>query len=215
LVVRASLGFIGEGTLTDAQRQDLAAATEAERSAAALIKKLLMLGRHDAPAFEQSDINQVVSDFLRLLERIIPANIQTDFLAGAGLPRLRIDPRQVEQVLMNLMLNARDAMPNGGRLTLETQQVVVDGDYRRAHPWAKAGRYVLITIADTGCGMPPQVVERVFEPFFSTKPMGEGTGLGLAVSWGIVHRHGGMIHCYSEVGVGTSFKIYLPAGEQP
>ena len=214
LVIRASLGFIGEGPLTDAQRQDLAAAMEAERSASLLIKKLLMLGRHDTPSFEQADINQVLSDFLRLLERVIPASIQADFLAGAGLPRLRIDPRQVEQVLMNLALNARDAMPNGGRLTLETQQVVVNGDYRRAHPWATAGRYVLLTVADTGCGMPPEVVERIFEPFFTTKPMGEGTGLGLAVSWGIVHRHGGLIHCYSEVGVGTSFKIYLPAGEQ-
>jgi signal transduction histidine kinase/ActR/RegA family two-component response regulator len=214
LVIHASLGFLAEGPLTDAQRRDLAAAVDAERSATALIKKLLTLGRHDAPAFEQAEINQVVSDFLRLLERVIPASIQTDFLAGAGLPRLRIDPRQVEQVLMNLVLNARDAMPNGGRLTLETQQVVVNGDYRRAHPWANAGRYVLLTIADSGYGMPPDVVERVFEPFFTTKPVGEGTGLGLAVSWGIVHRHGGMIHCYSEVGVGTSFKIYLPAGEQ-
>ena len=115
---------------------------------------------------------------------------------------------------MNVALNARDAMPNGGRLTLETQQVVVNGEYLRAHPWAKPGRYVLLTVADTGCGMPPDVVERVFEPFFTTKPMGEGTGLGLAVSWGVVHRHGGMMHCYSEIGVGTSFKIYLPAGEQ-
>ncbi len=214
LVIRASLGFLGEGPLTEGQRQDLAAAVDAEQSAAALIKKLLMLGRHDAPVFEQGDINQVVRDFLRLIERVIPASIQTDFLPGAGLPRLPIDPRQVEQVLMNLVINARDAMPNGGRLTLETQLIVVNGDYRRAHPWAKAGRYVLLTIADTGHGMPPDVVERVFEPFFTTKPVGEGTGLGLAVSWGIVHRHGGMIHCYSEVGVGTSFKIYLPAGEQ-
>ncbi|HMI89193.1 MAG TPA: ATP-binding protein [Polyangiaceae bacterium] len=214
LVIRASLGFIGEGPLIDAQRGDLAAAQDAERSATALIKKLLMLGRHDAPAFEQADINQVVGDFLRVLERVIPATIQMDFLPGAGLPRLTIDPRQLEQVLMNLVLNGRDAMPNGGRLSLETQQVVVNGEYRRAHPWANAGRYVLLTIADSGCGMPPAVVERVFEPFFTTKPMGEGTGLGLAISWGIVHRHGGMIHCYSEVGVGTSFKIYLPAGEQ-
>ena len=214
LVIRVSLGFIGEGPLTDVQRQDLAAAVNAERSATALIKKLLMLGRQDAPAFENADVNQMVRDSLRLLERVLPANIQTHFVAGAGLPRLRVDLRQLEQVLMNLALNARDAMPNGGRLTIETQQVVINGEYRRAHPWANPGRYVLLTIADTGYGMPPEVVERVFEPFFTTKPMGEGTGLGLAVSWGIVHRHGGMIHCYSEVEVGTSFKIYLPAGEQ-
>jgi two-component system cell cycle sensor histidine kinase/response regulator CckA len=156
----------------------------------------------------------VVQDFLRILERVIPAHIQTDFVAGTGLPKLQIDPHQLEQVLMNLALNSRDAMPNGGRLTIETQQVVVNRDYRRAHPWAKAGRYILLTVADTGTGMPAHVVERVFEPFFTTKPKGEGTGLGLAVTWGIVQQHSGMVHCYSEVGIGTSFKIYLPAAEQ-
>jgi len=156
----------------------------------------------------------VVQAFLRLLERVIPANVQTDLVAGAGLPKVRIDPHQLEQVLMNLALNARDAMPKGGRLSIETQEVVINGDYRRAHPWAKAGRYVLVSVTDTGTGMPPEVVERVFEPFFTTKSQAEGTGLGLAVTWGIVQQHGGMVHCYSEVGVGTSFKIYLPAAEQ-
>jgi signal transduction histidine kinase/CheY-like chemotaxis protein len=213
-VIRASVGFIAAGPLTDAQRSDLALVSDAERSATELTRKLLMLGRQEAPTFESCDLNGVVRDFLRLLERVIPAHVHTDFLAGAGLPRLRIDPHQLEQVLMNLALNARDAMPAGGRLTFETQQVVVNGDYRRAHPWAKPGRYVLLTVADTGTGMPPEVVERVFEPFFTTKPKGEGTGLGLAVTWGIVNQHGGMVHCYSEEGVGTSFKIYLPAAEQ-
>jgi signal transduction histidine kinase/CheY-like chemotaxis protein len=212
-VIRASVGFIGDGPLTESQRDDLALIADAEQSATHLTKKLLMLGHQEPPTFESADLNRVVREFLRLLERVIPASIQRDFVEAAALPKLRVDPRQLEQVLMNLALNARDAMPNGGRLTIETQQVVVNGEYRRAHPWAKPGRYVLLTVSDTGTGMPPEVVARVFEPFFTTKPKGEGTGLGLSVTWGIVQQHGGMVNCYSEVGVGTTFKIYLPAAE--
>jgi signal transduction histidine kinase len=212
-VIRASVGFIGEGQLTPSQRDDLALIADAERSATHLTKRLLMLGHQEAPTFESADLNGVIREFLRLLERVMPASIQRDFVEGVRLPKLRIDPRQLEQVLMNLALNARDAMPAGGRLTLETRQVVVNGDYRRAHPWAKPGRYVLLTVTDTGTGMPPEVVARAFEPFFTTKPKGEGTGLGLSVTWGIVQQHGGMVNCYSEVGVGTTFKIYLPAAE--
>jgi signal transduction histidine kinase len=213
-VIRASVGFIAEGPLTGEQRNDLEVITDAERSASQLTKRLLMLGRHEPPAFENVDINTAVREFLRLFERVAPAHIRTDFVAGDGLPRLRIDPHQLGQVLMNLALNARDAMPNGGRLTLETQVVAVDDGYHRAHPWAKTGRYLLLTVSDTGTGMPPDVVDRVFEPFFTTKPTGEGTGLGLAVIWGIVQQHGGQIQCRSEVGVGTSFEVYLPVTEQ-
>jgi signal transduction histidine kinase len=213
-VIRAGVSFLAKPDLTHEQRADLTLVADAERSATQLTRKLLMLGRQEPPAFESADLNGVVRDFLRLLERVIPANIRTDFISGSGLPKLRIDPHQLEQVLMNLALNARDAMPEGGRITFETQQVVVNGDYRRAHPWAKPGRYVLLTVSDTGMGMPPEVVERVFEPFFTTKAKGEGTGLGLAVTWSIVQQHGGMVHCYSEPGRGTAFKIYLPAAEQ-
>jgi signal transduction histidine kinase len=213
-VIRAGVNFLDQAELSDTQRQDLTLVADAARSATQLTRKLLMLGRQEPPTFESADLNGVIGDFLRLLERVIPASIQTDFVAGSGLPRLRIDPHQLEQVLMNLALNARDAMPSGGRITFETQQVVVNGEYRRAHPWAKPGRYVLLTVSDTGTGMPPEVVERVFEPFFTTKAKGEGTGLGLAVTWSIVQQHAGMLHCYSEPGRGTSFKIYLPAAEQ-
>lgn len=215
MVIRASVGFLMRGQITEAQRSDLDRIAEAEKSAAQLTKKLLMLGHQESPSFQTADINTIVADFLQLLERVIPAHIQTDFVAGAALPRLHVDRHQLEQVLMNLALNARDAMPTGGRLMIETQQVVINGDYRRAHPWAKPGRYVLLSVSDTGGGMPAEVRDRVFEPFFTTKPQGQGTGLGLAVTWGIVQQHGGMIHCYSEVGVGTAFKIYLPAADIP
>jgi CheY-like chemotaxis protein len=148
------------------------------------------------------------------LSRVLGPHITIDLeLRPAGVP-VRVDPSQISQLLMNLALNARDAMPSGGRLTIETQQVVINGDYRRAHPWAKEGRYVLLSVSDTGIGMSPAVVERIFEPFFTTKSPGSGTGLGLAVAWGIIQRHGGMVHCYSEPGIGTAFKVYLPAAEQ-
>ena len=173
-----------------------------------------MLGQKQPLKVESVELNAVVEGFATLVRRLLPANIQTDVIAGAGLPKLQVDPFQLEQLLMNLALNARDAMPDGGRLTIETEQVVVNGDYRRVHPWAKPGRYLLMTVSDTGAGMAPEVLARVFEPFFSTKPAGEGTGLGLAMVWSIVQQHDGMIHGYSEVGMGTSFKVYFPAAEQ-
>jgi CheY-like chemotaxis protein len=115
---------------------------------------------------------------------------------------------------MNLFVNARDAMANGGRLLIETEQVLINERYTEAHPWARPGRYVLCTVTDSGTGMPKEVAERVFEPFFTTKDARRGTGLGLAVAYGIVRQHRGMMHCYSEVGVGTTFKVYLPALER-
>jgi two-component system cell cycle sensor histidine kinase/response regulator CckA len=114
-------------------------------------------------------------------------------------------------VVMNLCINAREAMPAGGKITIETEQVVLNGSFVQAHPWAKPGRYVLTTVTDTGGGMSREVQDRIFEPFFTTKKERGGTGLGLAVAYGIVRQHGGLLHCYSEVGVGTTFKVYLPA----
>ncbi|HEY4395772.1 MAG TPA: ATP-binding protein [Polyangia bacterium] len=213
-VIRLSVRLLSEGSLTADQRADLDLIRDAEDSASQLTQKLLMLGQKQPLRVESVDINATVQGFMSLVRRLLPANIQTDVVAGAALPRLQLDPFQVEQVLMNLALNARDAMPAGGRLTIETEQIVVNGDYRRAHPWARPGRYVLVTVSDTGVGMAPDVLERVFEPFFTTKSPGEGTGLGLAVAWSIVQQHGGMIHAYSEVGMGTAFKVYLPAAEQ-
>ena len=214
-VIRLSVKLLGESApLTTEQRADLELIRDAEESASQLTQKLLMLGQKQPLRIETVDINATVQGFMGLVRRLLPANIQTDVIAGTALPKLQLDPFQLEQVLMNLALNARDAMPSGGRLTLETTQLVVNGDYRRAHPWARPGRYVLITVSDTGVGMPPAILERVFEPFFTTKSHGEGTGLGLAVTWSIIQQHSGMIHVYSEVGIGTTFKVYLPAAEQ-
>jgi len=212
-VIRMSADLIGEGPLTEGQREDLALIRDADRSASQLTQRLLMLGRKQALTVESVDLNLEVESFLTLLRRLLPPNIQTDFIAGVALPKLQVDASQVGQVLMNLSLNARDAMPSGGRLTIETAQVVVNGDYKRAHPWAKSGRYVMLTVSDTGTGMEPQVLEHIFEPFFTTKGPGDGTGLGLAVAWSIVNQHGGMLHCYSEPGMGTVFKVYFPAAE--
>jgi CheY-like chemotaxis protein len=135
-----------------------------------------------------------------------------DLIPGQRLPRVMADRGQVEQVFLNLCLNARDAMLNGGKLAIETEVVVVNGRFRETHPWASPGRYLLISVTDNGVGIPVEALDHVFEPFFTTKP--HGTGLGLATVYGIVQRHGGFIHVYSEVGKGTTFKVYLPVAER-
>jgi nitrogen-specific signal transduction histidine kinase/ActR/RegA family two-component response regulator len=212
-VIRNSAGFIAAEPLSDAQRKDLEVIAEAERSASELTGKLLMLGRDQPPNLVVAEVNDVVTSCLPLLQQVL-ADVRITFTGAEGLPPLRLDPHQLEQVLINMALNARDAMSADGHLLLATQAVTIDDGDGSAHASAKSGNYVRLTVADNGCGMPPEVVERAFEPFFTTKPQGEGTGLGLAVSWGVVQQHGGFIHCASEVGAGTTFEIYLPALEE-
>jgi CheY-like chemotaxis protein len=156
------------------------------------------------------DVNARIAELHSLLRRVFPENIEMDLIPAHNLPFVEGDMSQLDQVFMNLCINGRDAMPNGGRLVVETEQVVINGNFALTHPWAKPGRYVLITVTDTGIGMTPDVAERVFEPFFTTKAPQAGTGLGLAVAHGIVSQHGGMLHCYSEPGRGAAFKVYLP-----
>jgi PAS domain S-box-containing protein len=179
--------------------------------AASLTRQLLAFSRKQVLEPVVLDLNGVVTNIERLLVRLIGENIHLETVLGKNLPTVKVDPGQMEQVIMNLAVNARDAMPNGGRLTLETSDVTLDEDYAREHVSAIPGRYVMLAISDTGYGMSRETQERIFEPFFTTKE--HGTGLGLATVYGIVKQSGGWIWVYSEIGSGTTFKIHLPATE--
>jgi two-component system, cell cycle sensor histidine kinase and response regulator CckA len=190
---------------------DIKAIVQAASRGRDLTRKLLAMSRQQDLELKPLDLNGRLGELLELVRRVLPATIRVDLIQGARLPLIDGDASQLDQVFMNLCINARDAMPEGGRLTLETEQVVVNGSYTATHPWAKPGRYVLTTVTDTGVGMSRDVLDRIFDPFFTTKGPHAGTGLGLAMAYGIVRQHAGMLHCYSEPGVGTSFKVYLPS----
>jgi len=144
------------------------------------------------------------------LEKVIGSNIEIKAKLAPNLTLVRADPTQVDQVLMNLCINARDAMPEGGRLIIETSEAVFDEKYCTAETRARPGHYTMLAVTDTGTGMDAATLDRIFEPFFTTKELGKGTGLGLATVYGIVSQHGGFLHVYSEVNVGTTFRVYLP-----
>jgi two-component system cell cycle sensor histidine kinase/response regulator CckA len=160
------------------------------------------------------DLNNVVGDVEKMVRRVISEDIQIVTKSAFGLGRVRADAGQIEQVLMNLVINARDAMPAGGRLVIETGNVELDETYVRTHPDAHPGRHVMLAVSDSGHGMDAKTVSRVFEPFFTTKDDGKGTGLGLATVYGIVRQSGGTVTVYSEPGQGTAFNVYLPRVEE-
>ena len=159
---------------------------------------------------EVLDLGVVVENMRQLLERTMPEDIVIATTAAPDLGRVKADPTQIEQVIMNLAVNARDAMPRGGRLTIEVSNVELDEAYARTRLEAQAGSYVMLAVSDTGTGMDRETVTRIFEPFFTTKPSGKGTGLGLATVYGIVTQSHGHVAVYSEPGHGTMFRIYLP-----
>lgn len=192
--------------------KDLEEVYKATEAAATLTRQLLAVGRKQPIQPEQVDINTVVENVSKMLRRIIREDIAISLVLPDDLGTVLADPGHLEQVLLNLCVNARDAMPEGGRLAIETRNVFLDRDYRLTHPWAKEGKYVLLTVSDTGTGIATEVQEHIFEPFFTTKE-GKGTGLGLSTVYGIVKQHHGDINVYSEVNVGTTFRIYLPAIE--
>ncbi len=186
----------------------------AER-AAELTRRLLAFGRKQVMQPLDVEMNELIERARPLIHGALREDIEIDCILTAHATTVHVDPALIEQVILNLVVNAKDAMPAGGRLTLETETVVLNGAYRRSHPWATPGRYVLVTVTDTGVGIPSEVVEHVFEPFFTTKEPGKGTGLGLASAYGIIKQHRGMIHVYSEPGMGTTFKLYLPVSHRP
>ena len=187
---------------------------QAERTAA-LTRQLLTFARRQILEPRNIDLNQSVSETLSLLEKVIGSNIEMKTRLAPNLAVVRADPTQVEQVLMNLCINARDAMPNGGSIHIETSNAEFNEDHCATQPYARPGTYSLLAVSDTGTGMDAATLDRIFEPFFTTKDIGKGTGLGLATVYGIVRQHGGFIHVYSEPGHGSTFRVCLPAHSQP
>jgi PAS domain S-box-containing protein len=193
--------------------EDLMAIERAAARAADLTRQLLTFARRQVVEPRVIDVNALTLNIDKLLRRLLGADVELVTLLGTELWPVKADPAQLEQVLVNLALNARDAMPAGGKLTIETSNVALDRAYIDTHPEVTPGDYVMIAVSDTGEGIPPDVLPMIFEPFFTTKPSGAGTGLGLATCYGIVRQAGGHIWAYSEPGRGTSFKVYLPRVE--
>jgi len=198
----------------DPKREPVEEIVSAGYRARDLVRQLLAFSRKQALEFEVLDTNRVMRDFETLLRRTVREDIRIGMTLSADLPPIRADVGQIEQVIMNLAVNAQDAMPDGGRLTIESGVVDLDEAYAEGHRGVTPGRHVMLAVSDTGCGMDDHTISRIFEPFYTTKGPGKGTGLGLATVYGIVKQHGGSVWVYSEPDRGTTFKCYFPAVEE-
>jgi two-component system, cell cycle sensor histidine kinase and response regulator CckA len=190
--------------------RDVVEIRNAAERASALTRQILAFSRRQTLQPKVVSMNDIITGMEPLLHHTLGEDVQLLVHAGVDLGHVEVDVHQFEQVLLNLAVNARDAMPAGGRLTIETSNVELGEEYRRLHPEATLGSYVMLVVSDTGTGMDDVTLGQIFEPFFTTKEKGKGTGLGLSTVYGIVKQSGGSIYVYSEPGIGTSFKIYLP-----
>ena len=206
-----SLSQIQEG---DPCRENIEEIKGAAERAAELTNQLLTFSRRQILDMKVLDLNTIVRGLEKMMGRIIGEDIEMVTVLDDSLGRVKTDPGQIEQVILNLVVNARDAMPAGGKLAIETANMVLDETYARTHIGVTPGSYEMLSVSDTGCGMSPEIKELIFEPFFTTKEEGKGTGLGLSTIYGIVRQSGGNIWVYSEPGRGTTFKIYLPRVEE-
>jgi PAS domain S-box-containing protein len=197
-------------TQNDPRRGDVEEIQKAAKRAAGLTKQLLMFSRQQVLERRVIDLNDLLAGMDKMLRTVLGADVDLVSVSAPELGRIRVDPSSIEQVILNLVVNARDAMPTGGKLTLETGNVVLDEAYALEHMGVKPGPHVMLAVTDTGCGMGKATLARIFEPFFTTKPTGKGTGLGLSTVFGIAQQSGGSVWVYSEPGKGTTFKVYFP-----
>jgi signal transduction histidine kinase len=217
-VILGNAELLQEGLERDVAHRELAEMiVGAANSAAELTKRLLAFARKQALNPIAVDSNQLITDMYPLLRRTLAANLEFEMVAESDVWQALVDPAQLENAVLNLCINARDAMLGGGRLRIETKNVELDEDYAAGHVDVKSGQYVSITVTDTGCGIAPDVLQRVFEPFFTTKDKGKGTGLGLAMVYGFIKQSDGHISIFSEPGHGTTVRMYLPraVGDSP